>query len=96
MTEDVVTIDIMPVDKKTRRYEVIARHGGEVVATHSAKDGYSAIPGVLRKIDGLGVSKDIGVDFYRGKTLVFLRRTLGAWLGDYDRKRSEEDEGGEE
>lgn len=85
--DDVIIIDITPVNRKTGRYEVIAKHGGADIAQHSAADGYSALPGVLRKIDALGFSRDIGIEFYRGTTLVFLRRTLGAWLGDYEKKR---------
>jgi hypothetical protein len=93
-TSDVITIDIMPVVRKTRRYAVIARRGDDVLAEHSATEGYSAIPGILRKLDALGVSHDAGIDFYRGTTLVFLRRTLMDWLGDYREKKnlSEEEE----
>jgi len=97
MTDGLIVIDILPVDRKTGRYDVVARHDGDVVATHSAREGYSAIPGILRKLESLGFSREAGIDFYRGKTLVFLRRTLGAWLSDYDKKRpsEENDEDGE-
>lgn len=97
---DVVTIDIMPVHKPEgrgkRRYEVIARHGGKAIANHYESEGYSAFHVILKKVEDLGFSRDTGIDFYRGKTLVFLRRSLGEWLGDYERKvkkpDSEEDE----
>lgn len=95
MTDNLIVIDILPVNRKTSWYDVVARHEGDVVATHSAREGYSAIPGILRKLEGF--SRETEIDFYRGKTLVFLRRTLGAWLSDYDKKRpsEENDEDGE-
>jgi hypothetical protein len=93
---DVITIDIMPVHKPEgkggRRYEVIARHGGEAIANHYAREGYGSIHAILKKVEALGFSRDTGIDFYRGTTLVFLRRSLGDWLGDYERKTKKQDD----